>query len=268
MPVRDTINYHDLEGLRVGRFNLGVNSTFVVYRLGGTVFDTGPSNQWRYVKPFIQERPLEQLLLTHHHEDHSGNAAAIKAMTGVTPLAPVQALDKLRQGYRVPLMQRVIWGGPTPVEVDALPEELALESGEPVVPIHAPGHARDMTCYLLPERGWLMSADLYIANHLKMLRIDEHLPTLIESTQNVLAHDFDTVICPHRGIVEDGPQKLREKVDYLVNLAGEVQTLSAKGVALPAIMERLLGKETPVTRLTGNNFSKINLVRACLDVVT
>ena len=126
MSVRDSFTFHDLEGLRVGRFNLGVNTTFIVYRLGGTVFDTGPSNQWRYVKPFIQQRPLQQLLLTHHHEDHSGNAAAIKAMTGVTPLASSQALDKLRNGYRVPFMQKVIWGGPTPVEVEPLPQDLTL----------------------------------------------------------------------------------------------------------------------------------------------
>ena len=48
MAVQERIKHDDLEGLRVGRFNLGVNSTFVVYRLGSTVFDTGPSNQWRY----------------------------------------------------------------------------------------------------------------------------------------------------------------------------------------------------------------------------
>jgi len=266
VAILDSFHHQGLEAIRVGRFNLGINTSFIVMRLGGTVFDTGPSNQWEFVKSFIADKALKQLILTHHHEDHSGNAAAIKALTGVTPLAPEITTSILRKGFKIPPVQRMIWGASEPVETEVLPEQITLSNGESAEAIFAPGHARDMTCYLLRERGWLLSADLYIANHLKFLRIDEHIPTIIDSTKRVLGYDFETILCPHKGIVEQGKQRLAEKVDFLINLAGETQNLHGQGYSDREITRKLLGKENLMSLLSGYNFSKINLVRSCLTV--
>ncbi|MGI9283447.1 MAG: MBL fold metallo-hydrolase [Endozoicomonas sp.] len=266
MSVLERFQNQDLDAIRVGRFNLGVNTSFIVYRLGETVIDTGPSNQWRFVKPFIAEKPLEQLLITHHHEDHAGNIGRISQMTGVTPLAPELSLEKLRKGYSTPLMQKLVWGSPGKAEAKPLPGEISLGSGERIEAIFAPGHAKDMTCYLLPERGWLFSADLYIANHLKMLRADEDISTLLKSTLQVLDYDFELICCPHRGLVKEGKKKLREKYDYIINLAGEVQALNQKGASVIEITDQLLGKESVISLISGYNFSKRNLVKSCLDV--
>jgi len=266
VAILDTFDYQGLEAIRVGRFNLGINTSFIVMRLGGTVFDTGPSNQWEFVKDFIAEKPLEQLILTHHHEDHSGNAAAIKALTGVTPLAPEITASILRKGFKIPPVQRMIWGPSKPVETEVLPEKITLSNGESAEAIFAPGHARDMTCYLLGERGWLLSADLYIANHLKFLRIDEHIPTIIDSTKRVLSYDFETILCPHKGVVKQGKQRLAEKVDFLIDLAGKTQHLHGQGYSDREVTRKLLGKENVMSLLSGYNFSKINLVRSCLTV--
>lgn len=267
MAILQTFQHQGLEAVRVGRFNLGINTSFNVMRLDGTVFDTGPSNQWKYVKGFIEEKPLKQLLLTHHHEDHSGNAGAIKALTGVTPQAPELTVSILRKGFKIPPIQKLLWGSAGRVEAEALPEKITLSNGESVKAIFAPGHAKDMTCYLLDDRGWLLSADLYIANHLKFLRIDEHIPTIIDSTKDVLSYDFDTIICPHKGVVPQGKLRLKEKYDFLVNLAGEVQHLQGQGRSDKEITHQLLGKENMMSLFSGFNFSKINLVRSCLEVV-
>ncbi|WP_062262843.1 MBL fold metallo-hydrolase [Endozoicomonas arenosclerae] len=266
MSVIERFQHEDLEAIRVGRFNLGVNTSFIVYRLGETVIDTGPSNQWRFLKPFIAEKPLEQLLITHHHEDHAGNIGRISQMTGVTPLAPELSLKKLRDGYATPLMQKLVWGYPGKAEAKPLPASMTLGSGEAVEAIFAPGHARDMTCYLLPERGWLFSADLYIANYLKMLRADEDISILLESTLKVLEYDFELICCPHRGLVKDGKTRLREKYDYIINLAGKVQAMHQKGVPVTEISDQILGKESFISLLSGYNFSKRNLVKSCLEV--
>ncbi|NIB41056.1 MBL fold metallo-hydrolase [Pseudomaricurvus alkylphenolicus] len=267
MAVLDKFQYQGIDAIRVGRFNLGINSSFILYRLGNTLIDTGPTNQWRYVKPFVEEKPLQQLILTHHHEDHSGNAGRIKTLTNITPLAPELTVQKLKRGFRIPITQRILWGAADRVEAAVIPQDLCLADGERVESIFTPGHAKDMTCYLLPERGWLFSADLYIANHLKLLRVDEDIATILESTKRVLALEFDTIICPHRGIVKDGKQRLQEKYDYIVNLAAEVQQLHQQGYSQKAITLQLLGKENLMSRLSGYNFSKINLIRSCQKVV-
>lgn len=265
MSVLDTFRYKDLDALRVGRFNLGINTSFIVYRLQDTVIDTGPSNQWQYVRPFIDSRPFSQLLLTHHHEDHAGNAGAIHRMTGVQPRAPAETVEILERGFHIPLIQKLIWGAAGRAEAAPLPDRITM-GGEAVIPVFTPGHARDMTCYLLPERGWLFSADLYIANRLKMLRSDEDIPTLLDSTRRVLAHDFDTILCPHRGVVENGRQRLQEKLDYLLDLSEKALALQEQGQDLPAITKRLLGKEGLISVLSRYDFSKRNLIASCLQV--
>lgn len=265
MSVLDTFRHKDLDALRVGRFNLGINTSFIVYRLQDAVIDTGPSNQWRYVRPFIQSRPFSQLLLTHHHEDHAGNAGAIHRLTGVQPRAPEKTVEILKRGFRIPLVQKLIWGSAGRADAAPLPAEIAI-GGELVTPIFTPGHAKDMTCYLLPGRGWLFSADLYIANYLKMLRSDEDIPTLLDSIRKVLGYDFDTILCPHRGLVENGRQRLREKFDYLLELSENAQALQRQGLELRAITERLLGREGMISVLSRYNFSKRNLVASCLKV--
>lgn len=265
MAVLDSFQYHDLEAHRVGRFNFGINSSFICYRFKDTLIDCGPTNQWKYVKPFVEAKPFSQLLLTHHHEDHSGNAGAIYRLTGVQPKAPDLTIKMLKNGFKIPPTQRMIWGAAGKVEAAPLPDELSI-GGERASAIFTPGHAKDMTCYLLEDRGWLFSADLYIANYLKLLRIDEHIPTLLDSTMKALNCDFETIICPHRGIVENGKQRLQEKYDYLVDLSQRAQQQHQQGKSLEAITLSLLGKEGLMGRLTGYNFSKRNLIRSCLEV--
>ncbi|MGH1374167.1 MAG: MBL fold metallo-hydrolase [Cellvibrionaceae bacterium] len=265
MAVLDSFSYHDLDAHRVGRFNLGINTSFICYRLEGTLIDCGPSNQWKYVKPFVEQKPVEQVLLTHHHEDHSGNAASIYQLTGIQPQAPDITIDILKRGFKIPPTQRVIWGSAGTFEARKLHQDLTI-GGDKVTQIFTPGHAKDMTCYLLEDRGWLFSADLYIANHLKFLRSDEHIPTLLQSTKQALLSNFDTLICPHRGVVENGKNKLQEKYDYIVELSEKAQTLRDRGLDAIAISQTLLGKEGLMSKMSGYNFSKRNLIKSCLEV--
>lgn len=266
MPLIERFDYQDLKAIRVGRINRGVTTTFVVYRLGTTMIDTGPANQWRYIQPFVSVMPVEHLFLTHHHEDHAGNAARIQALSGVQPWASALAVEKLRTGYKIPPAQRFVWGSAEPVQAREVPDSLEIDGGEVITAIAAPGHAKDMLCYFLPRRGWLFTADLYIANYLRWSRSDEHMPILVNSIRRVLQLDFATILCPHRGLVSQGRQRLQEKLDYLLELSGKAQQLDAQGLPLDQITRRLLGREGLLTYLTGYNLSKRNLIRSCLEV--
>lgn len=266
MGILKRFQHQDVEGFRVGRFDFGINTSFIIYRFGGTVFDAGPTNQWKYVKSFIQEKPLQQLILTHHHEDHSGNAGNIQRLTGVQPQAPDITAEILQRGFKIPVLQRLIWGGASQADAQPLSSSMSLDNGEPIEALFAPGHAKDMTCYLLPDRGWLLSADLYIANHLKLLRSDEYVPLILQSTQAILQRDFDTILCPHKGVVEDGKARLQEKYDFLIDLSERAQALQKQGDDLDRITEKLLGKDSWMAVLTNYNFCRRNLIASCLEV--
>lgn len=266
MAIRQHYKYEEVTGRKVGRFNLGINTQFIVYRIGDTVIDAGPSNQWRHVKSFLTQSPVKQLLLTHHHEDHSGNAERIAKHFKLTPKAPSLSQTKLASGYRTPLIQKLIWGNPKKTTTQPIESSEYLTDGSPIIPVHTPGHAKDLTCYLLPKQGYFFSGDLYIARNLKLLRSDENLPILVNSLRKAIDLDFKVLFCPHGGIFENGKEMLTTKLNNILALCEKAQMLKQQGLDHQQITLRLLGPENMVGKLSRGNFSKINLIKQCGQV--
>ena len=236
MSVVDRIEFADIEGIRVGRFTSQINTTCILYRLGGTVIDTGPANQWRFVRRFLGERDVTRVLVTHHHEDHSGNLAPIKRNLDAPILSPRDGVEALSKGYEVQFYRRLIWGRPRTVNPEPVPDRIELAGGMSLVTVPTPGHSTDSTCYLEPNRGWLFTGDLYIAARTRYLRLDENLGEHIASLRRVLELNFDTLLCSHRGVI------------------------SAE------ITRELLGGEGHLGLFTRFHFAKRNLIAACLEL--
>jgi glyoxylase-like metal-dependent hydrolase (beta-lactamase superfamily II) len=268
----ERITYGSVEGLRTGRYGLGLNAKAVCYRIGRTLVDTGPPNQWRAVRRFATEQAeahgIDRVLLTHHHEDHAGNAARLQELLDVPVYAPEAALDRLRDGVSVDTYRWIVWGRPRPVEAEPVPDTLSLVDGTTLRTLPAPGHTDDMVCYLAEEHGLLFAADLYVTRRPQYLRAEEHAPRLIESIHDVLEHDFHTLLGGHRGVVEDGRRALAEKVKYLEALCGVVQRrYRYDKLAVPEITDEILGREGMLYWVSGGDFSKHNLIASCLDSV-
>ncbi|HEX9690889.1 MAG TPA: MBL fold metallo-hydrolase [Gemmatimonadales bacterium] len=258
------LEHQGIEGLRVGRFDLGISAACILYRVGSTVIDTGPPNQWRVVRRFLRERRVARVLITHHHEDHAGNGARCLAELGARVYLPEAGLRPAMDGFPLRAYQRVLWGAPRRFEPEPVPRQTDAGDGVRLRAIPAPGHSPDMTCYLEPERGWLFAGDLYIASKPRFMRADETVDDQIASLRSVLALDFATVFCAHRGVVVEGRRAIEAKLDYLVSLRDQVRDLHDRGHSIARITRTLLGRETAMSLLTMYHFSKRNLVRACL----
>ncbi len=258
------IAYEGVEGLRVGRFDLGISSTCIVYRLSQSVVDTGPPNQWPKVRRFLQERSVQTVLITHHHEDHSGNGARLQRSMNAQVLMPSSGVDAVRLGFPLRPYQHIIWGAPERFQAETMPEVLELGDGLRLQAVPTPGHSPDMTCYLEPNRGWLFTGDLYIASKPRFLRADESIDDQIQSLHRVLGIEFGTLFCAHRGIVHDGRPAIQAKLDYLISLRDEVREMYRAGRSLQQITRNLLGREELLSFLTLFHFCKRNLVRACV----
>lgn len=259
------LDWGPVEGLRVGRFSFGVNTTFVVYRIGSTLIDAGPPNQARRVLAFARERRLDYLLLTHHHEDHSGNAAPLqKLWPEAAVLAPAASLPLLEGGFPIHFYRRQVWGVPQRLRAQPLPEQLDDLSGNRWQVIPTPGHADDMVAFFEPERGWLFAADLYVATRVRYARPEDRLHLEIESLRKTSQLDFETLFCSHRGPIARGPEALKNKLDYLLSLRQEVCELHQRGWSRKRILRQTLGREDHVSWLSGFHFCKSNLVEACL----
>jgi glyoxylase-like metal-dependent hydrolase (beta-lactamase superfamily II) len=264
MGILRRFAYREVEGLRTGRFDLEVNTSAVLYSIGSALIDTGPPNRWLQVREFLKERPPEHVLLTHHHEDHSGNGARIQAEFGAQILAHPAALPELAAGWRLRPYQHIFWGRPPQLAAQPVPEVVELKDGLRLQTLRTPGHADDLVCYLEPERGWLFTGDLYIGSRPRYLRQDENLELQIESLHAILNHDFKVVFCGHRGVVPEGYRAIEEKLDYLLNLCEQVRNLHRKGLSVREITRSLLGREDLTSLATLGHFTKGNLVRGGL----
>ncbi len=263
MPELERLRWGDVEGVRVGRFRGRPYTTCIVWRCGGALIDSGPPNQWRQVRAFARERPVELVVATHHHEDHAGNLAPLQAL-GLRVVAPRQSLELLARGFPLQLYRRLVWGRPGRVEAEDLPPRLELPDGRLLEAVFAPGHSPDMTCLLDRERRLLFAADLYLGRRLRYLRADEDLDGILASLRRCLDADFDTLLCSHRGIVPDAKAALAEKLENLLALRAEVHRHAASGEPVRRVTRRLLGPEDALSWLSALHFSKRNLVRACL----
>ena len=115
------------------------------------------------------------------------------------------------------------------------------------------------------RRRLLFGADLYVARRQRYLRADESLTGILSSLRRALELDFDALLCAHRGIVEDGRDRLRQKLEYFEELCDRAAALADSGLQVAEISRRLLGPEDSVSRLSLLHYSKRNLIRGCLE---
>ena len=266
MPQRERLRHGDIEGLRVGRLGGSIMTTCILWRVGDTLIDTGPGNQWRSVRRFAAERPPRRVVVTHHHEDHAGNLGRLAADGPIEALAPAASLAPLADGFPLPVYRWLIWGRPRRVAAKPLPDRLDLAAGGALEPVLLPGHSPDMTCFLERRRGVLFGADLYVARRQRYLRVDESLPGILDSLRRAIELDFETLLCAHSGVVADGKGRLRGRLAYFEELSARAAALARNGLAVTEISRRLLGPEDHIGKLSRLEFSKRNLIAGCLEV--
>jgi glyoxylase-like metal-dependent hydrolase (beta-lactamase superfamily II) len=133
------------------------------------------------------------------------------------------------------------------------------------VPVYTPGHSRDHTAYLVPERGWLFSGDLYIADRVKYFRADERIAGQIGSLKKVLSLEFDALLCAHNPRPSGGKPRIAAKLRFLEDVFGEVERLRERGLNERGMMQSLgLGEIRSVQWMTGGNVSARNIIRSAL----
>ena len=232
------------------------------YYLDGLLVDTGPPTTSRALVRLLDELPVQSVVLTHAHEDHSGANQQLQAR-GLTPLAHPLALGPLAYPPHQRPYQRVTWGRLMPSGAAPIGDEVATRDFHFRV-LRTPGHSADHLSFFEDRTGWLFAGDLYLSAHVKVLREDENPHQTIASLQTVLGLPVTALFCASGKIVEDGRGALQRKLDFLERLRDEAHDRQARGMDARCIRLELLGRETWWPLVTGGHFSKQNLIDALL----
>ncbi|MFH0998538.1 MAG: MBL fold metallo-hydrolase [Pseudomonadota bacterium] len=235
-----------------------------MYVLDTVVIDTAQRHMRAEVTGLLKDHAIERILLTHYHEDHSGNAAEIREIFSTEVLGHSLTAEKMNGSLKIFPYQHLVWGKAGQVEVAPLPD--FIDTGcYRFIPIHTPGHSKDHTVYLETRNGWLFSGDLYLGDRIKYFRSDEKFSDQIDSLKTVLTLDFNALFCGHHPIPKGGKARLAAKLAFLEDFYGRVTDLNRKGLSESEIIARLdLKQDRLVKWVTMGNACFANMIRSVL----
>jgi glyoxylase-like metal-dependent hydrolase (beta-lactamase superfamily II) len=235
-----------------------------MYIVGTAAIDTAQSHMRTEVTGALKDHAIDRILLTHYHEDHSGNAARISRTFSAEVLGHPATAEKMNGKLNIPPYQHLLWGKAEQVNVSCLP--VAIDTGRfRFISIHTPGHSKDHTVYLETQNGWLFSGDLYLGDRIKYFRSDEKFGHQLDSLKTVLSLDFEALFCGHHPIPTGGKARLAAKLAFLEDFYGSVTDLNRKGLTESEIITRLdLKQDRLVKWVTVGNACFANMVRSAL----
>ncbi|NMA69091.1 MAG: MBL fold metallo-hydrolase, partial [Desulfitobacterium sp.] len=88
---------------------LGTRLKVNLYLVDGLLIDTGPFRLRKDSIPFFKEHKIEQVVLTHVHEDHSGMAYWLQKHEKVPIYLDANAIKEAEERGRYRLYRRLIW---------------------------------------------------------------------------------------------------------------------------------------------------------------
>lgn len=206
-----TSHIYQMGGARgTGVFSANI---YLLVDTGLTIIDTGYKGRISQICGEIKRSgfsisEVENIIITHHHVDHTGNLSLMKEMTEAKIIVHKSDAPfiegKLPQPYPRALSYikflESLWTA-SPVNVNVRVDDndvLPILRGIRVV--HTPGHTPGSICLLIPQEGVLIVGDV-IANtrglSLPSKRFTADMAQEIQSIRKIAALDFDAICFGH-----------------------------------------------------------------------
>lgn len=261
-----SFEHKDILGLRFGYHPFGKPQLQVfIYYVDGLLIDTGQSKARQRILSETKDLNVEQIFITHHHEDHSGNIRALQELHNCEVYASEACSKMMKDPPKISLAQKLTWGS-RPAFREIIPKNQTIKTNKycfEIIPV--PGHAKDMVALYEPNKKWLFSADLYINSYIDYMLENESIADQIESVQRVLQLDFEELFCSHKPRLANGKEHLTKKLNFLESFFNDVSQLYKQGFTDQEIFEKLKFKENRFVKfLSGGSLSKINMVKSVI----
>lgn len=242
----------------------GVRLNVYSFAVDGLLIDTGSQSLLEEFKPFFAEMDVEQVVITHHHEDHTGGAAYIQKTFGWPIFIHEMSVAACQEKASYPLYRKLFWGKRASFTAHALGETITSRSAVWDV-IATPGHAADHIALYNRKTKQLFTGDLYVTPKTKVVLREESIPTIIKSLEHVLTYDFDEVFCCHAGYMRHGRAALQKKLDYLYELTGKVHTLQKQGLSVREMNKQLFDKKYPIVKFSGGEWDSMHIITSIIN---
>ncbi|QHJ71365.1 MBL fold metallo-hydrolase [Planococcus halotolerans] len=230
-----------------------------LYLVDGMLIDCGPEILQEELLPFFRTYTFKQVILTHNHEDHTGNAAWIQNnMDKPIYIHPAGLAVCLVDG-EYPAYRQFTWGGRKAFAPGVLKSEIVSNTLEWKT-LYTPGHADDHIALYNQDRKLMFTGDLYVSSRTKVSMKTESIPQIMASIELVLQHDFEAIYCSHAGYLENGRELLEKKLSYLAGISVKVQALMSEGKSAREIADFLFPGDYPIIQFSEREWDTVHMV--------
>lgn len=243
---------------------LGVRLNVFCFEVDGVLIDTGSQSLLKEFKDFFTQIDVDQVAITHLHEDHTGGAAYLQKEHGLSVYMNDMSIESCVQKATYPLYRKLFWGKRRPFQARPIGEKFTSRNATWDV-IETPGHSKDHLSFLNRETGQLFSGDLYVHPYTKVVLREECIPSIINSIEKVLTYDFDELFCCHAGYVKDGPQAFTKKLHYLKELQERILTFHKQGYTEHEIHNKIFDKKYPITFFSFGEWDSKHMISSVLN---
>lgn len=262
-------SFQSIKYWQLGSNLLGKPQMYVhCFLVDGLLIDTGQPRVKKELLAALENESIDRILLTHHHEDHSGNVEAIKALKMVKAYASPLCCEIMKKPARVEPARWVTWGQHTKANLLPWRNNTIETANFNFQILNTPGHAIDQISLYEPNQGWLFSGDLFVHHYIKAFMREENIGEQIVSIKKLVQLDFDVLFCNHQPVFSEGKKRLQIKLQFLEDFYGKVKREYEKGKDVKDIMRALDLKENRfLVWFSLGQLSRANMVRSVIRSV-
>lgn len=239
------------------------------YWVDGLLIDSGPRCAAPELLRILKQVPVEQIVLTHGHEDNIGGLAALAACyPGIPIYASPRTISLIQDptSLKLRFYQRFTWGVPEAVQnitsLDAIGNELRT-AHHSFRTLDTPGHSRDHVSVFEPQYHWLFCGDAFIGGREQSCTEEFDLLTSIGTLHTLLSLRPDRLFPASGNVRRSAQAEISEKIEYFRWLIAEVARLEATGQTVEQSVTALFKEEPSITFWTNGHHSAANLIKAC-----
>lgn len=266
MLLKKNFTQKTINGVKMGNGTVsfrGVKLIVHSFFIDGVLIDAGAKSLEKLFQPFFKQLAIEKVVMTHFHEDHTGCAAFLQEKLHLPLYMSEIKREYCTKKADYPLYRQFFWGKRKPFRAEPIGETFHSSNAEWKV-IKTPGHAIDHLALLNEETGQLFTGDLYCQEKTKVVLREENVPVIIDSLKKVLTYDFEDVFCGHAGYLNDGRTSLQRKLDYLLDLEGNILKLYDKGKSVEEITATLFPKKYPITVFSSGEWHSSHIIQSII----
>ena len=266
MTIKDAFTYEEILGYQFGYHPFKTPKMIShVYYIDKLLIDTGHSRMKKTVFNELKGLEVDQIFITHHHEDHTGNLAEFQDHFQCPTYSSELCKELMKSPPKISLSQQLIWGD-RPANHKLISKENTISTEHyqfQIIPI--PGHAIDMVALYEPNKRWLFSADLFVNTYIGYFLHNESTIDQINSIRTILELDFEVLLCSHNPQFKMGKERLKKKLKFLEKFYEQVEEEYQKNKDANKIFSALKLKEYWSVRFLSNgHLSKMNMVKSVI----